>query len=91
MKIYNYLRFFCSSSFYRSLSFLSYLESNDKTDVLFYYPQHFSYQSKYPIFLSPLIESIENNGLCSIVIEEPNIDNKNKRSKDVIPFDLIWF
>lgn len=91
MKIYNYLRFFCSSSFYRSLSFLSYLKSNDKTDVFFYYPQHFSYQSKYPIFLSPLIESIENNGLCSIVIEEPNIDNKNKRSKDVIPFDFIWF
>ncbi len=91
MKIYNYLRFFYSSSFYRSLRFLSYLKCKNKTDVLFYYPQHFSYQSKYPLFLSPLIESIENNGLISLVIEEPKIDNKNKRSKDVIPFDFIWF
>lgn len=91
MKIYNYLRFLGSSSFYRSLSLFSYLKSNDKTDVLIYYPQHFSYQTKNPLFLSPLIESIENNGLISLVIEEPKIDNKNKRSNDVIPFDFIWF
>ncbi|MBL6663913.1 MAG: hypothetical protein ISP71_07410 [Flavobacteriales bacterium] len=91
MKIYNYLRFFCSSSFYHSLSVISYLKSNDKTDVFLYYPQHFSFQSNYPLFLSPLIESIEKNGLSSIVIEEPNIDIKNKRSKDVMPFDFIWF
>lgn len=91
MKIYNYLRFFCSSSFYHSLRFFFYLKSKNKIDVLLYYPQHFSCQSKFPLFLSPLIESIECNGLSSIVIEEPNIDNKNKRSNDVIPFDFLWF
>ena len=91
MKIYNYLRFFYSSSFYRSLRFLSYLKCKNKTDVLFYYPQHFSYQSKYPSFLSPLIESVENSRLSSIVIEEPNIIYKKKLTKDVIPFDFIWF
>ncbi len=91
MKIYNYLRFFSSLSFYRSLSFYSYLKSNDKTDVLFYYPQHFSFQSKFPLFISPLIKSLKKNDLTCVIIEEPNINYKKKRSKDVIPFDLIWF
>ena len=91
MKIYNYLRFFSSLSFYRSLSFCSYLKSNDKTDVLFYYPQYFSYQSKFPLLISPLIKSLKKNDLTCVVIEEPNINYKKKRSKDVIPFDLIWF
>ena len=91
MKIYNYLRFFSSLSFYRSLSFCSYLKSNDKTDVLFYYPQNFSFQSKFPLLISPLIKSLKKNDLTCVVIEEPNINYKKKRSKDVIPFDLIWF
>ena len=91
MKIYNYLRFFCSSFFYRSIRFLSHLNKKDKIDVLIYYPQCYSIQSKYPFFLTPLIKSIENNGLSCVIVEEPNINSKNKRSNETIPFDFIWF
>ena len=83
--------FIGSFYFYRSLRFLFYLKSNDKTNVLVYYPQYFSYQSKFPLLISPLIKSLKKNDLTCVVIEEPNINYKKKRSKDVIPFDLIWF
>ena len=91
MKIYNYLRFFCSSSFYRSLRFLSYLNNKDKTDVLLYYPQHLSYQSKYPQIFYPLIKSMESNGISCLFIEEPNITNKTNAQKMLLLLILYGF
>ena len=91
MKLYNYLRFFCSPSFYNSIRFLFFLRNNEKTDVLLYFPQHFSNHSETPFFLNPLIKSLENNRQSILIVEEPNINIKNKRSKAAIPFDFIWF
>ena len=88
MKIFYYLRFFSSSSFYRSFRLLFYLNSKDRTDVLYYYPQHFNSEIGYPLFLSPLIKSTQRRQLSQIIIEEPNIFVKENRSKNVEPFDF---
>jgi hypothetical protein len=90
MKIFYYLRFFSSSSFYRSFRLLFYLNSKNRTDVLYYYPQHFNSEIGYPLFLSPLIKSTQSRELSQIIIEEPNIFVKENRSKNVEPFDFIW-
>ena len=90
MKAFNYLRFFGSFSFFRSLRFLIYLNSKNRTDVLVYYPQHFSQHSKPPAFLEPILESLKKNKLSNVVIEEPNIFIKGLRTKEAIPFDFVW-
>jgi len=90
MKIFYYLQFFSSLSFYRSLRFLFYLNSKDKTDVFYYYPQHFNSEFGYPTFLAPLIKSTQSRKLSQIVVEEPNIFVKGSRTKNAEPFDFIW-
>ena len=90
MKLLNYLLFFGSSSFFQSIKLLFYLNSKNKTDILFYYPNYLSQQSKLPIFLSPLITSVKKSKLSFIVIEEPNLFQKIPRSKEATPFDFLW-
>ena len=77
----NYLRFFSSFYFFRSLRFLFYLNSKNSTNVLVYYPQYFNQQSKPPLFLKPLIKSLKKNNLSYVVIEEPNIFIKKNEQK----------
>lgn len=91
MNFLKYLYFFTSSSFYASISFLSFLSSKKQTDVFFYYPQSFNSELNYPHSLAHLIESVENNRFSFTVIEEPNIYVNIQRSQKVIPFDFIWF
>ena len=90
MKLLNYLLFFSSSSFFQSIKLLFYLNSKNKTDILFYYPNYLSQQSKLPIFLAPLIASVKKRKLSFIVIEEPNLSQNIPRSKEATPFDFLW-
>ena len=90
MRIFYYIQFFTSLSFYRSLRLLFYFTSHNRTDVFYYYPQHFNTKSEYPLSLSPLIKSTENNRLSFLVIEEPNIFVRESRSKKAVPIDFIW-
>ena len=90
MKLLNYLLFFGSSSFFKSIKLLLYLKSKTKTDILFYYPSYLSQKSKLPTFLVPLITSVKKNNLSYLVIEEPNLNQKLSRSKEATPFDFLW-
>tara|TARA_Y100000813_G_scaffold105504_1_gene75375 strand:- start:16703 stop:17869 length:1167 start_codon:yes stop_codon:yes gene_type:complete len=90
MKLLNYLLFFGTSSFFKSIKLLFYLKSKNKTDILFYYPSYLSQQSKIPTFLVPLITSVKKNNLSYLVIEEPNLTQKLPRSKEATPFDILW-
>ena len=90
MKAFKYLRFIGSFYFFRSLRFLFYLNSKNRTNVLVYYPQYFNQHSKPPVFLKPLLESLKKNKLSYVVIEEPNIFIKGRRTKETMPFDFVW-
>ena len=84
MKLINYLLFFSSLSFFRSFKLIYYLNSKNKTDILFYYPQYLSHQSSLPKCIVPLIKSIKKNNLSYIVIEEPNLYQRKPRTKKQI-------
>ena len=90
MKLLNYLLFFGTSSFFKSIKLLFYLKSKNKTDILFYYPSYLSQQSKIPTFLVPLITSVKKNNLSYLVIEEPNLFQRKPRAKTAEPFDFLW-
>lgn len=90
MKLINYLLFFSSLSFFRSFKLIYYLNSKNKTDILFYYPQYLSHQSGLPKCIVPLIKSIKKNNLSYIVIEEPNLYQRKPRTKKADSFDFLW-
>ena len=65
MRIFYYIQFFTSLSFYRSLRLLFYFTSHNRTDVFYYYPQHFNRSS---IGTNPLLNLILQASFWTLLI-----------------------
>ena len=81
--------FFISLSFFRSFQFIGILFSKKKTDVLIYYPQHFNSESNSPFILTQIINTLKENNISYLLVEEPNLKHKIRNSS-AIPVDVFW-
>lgn len=65
--------------------------SQQRLDVVFYYPQHFNKSKEGDIpFFKPLIESCKSNGLSYLLLEEPDANVSTPRNSQAVPFDFPW-
>ena len=82
----------CLSIVASFLQMIRFVLSNDKYDIIFYYPQHFNRSSLGEnSYLEKFIISCKKNEVKYLLVEEPDYDTDAPKGKEVLGFALILF